>query len=220
MNRSWQRTCRPGEGERHTADSGFSLIEVLVGMALMAVVTTIFTTGVVAMYRTSNTVDATSDAQGRTLTSFYRLEREVRYAQQINAPRRLPGTRDYAVEYVVKGADSVRQCVQLVLPRRGGDLRRRQWPLGETATTPSTVIAPGLTVGPVDAAHPAPAAFVVHAAGSNGSDFDRLQVYLTTSNDARAAAARVFELQFTALNTVQDAARAPATECITAPTGG
>lgn len=183
-------------------------------MSLMAVVTTIFTTAVLTMYRTSNNVETSAEAQGRILTAFYRLEREIRYAEQINPPRRTAGLGHYIVDYVIKDAENVRQCVQLVLPAQGGDFRRRQWPLGEQPEAPSSVIASGLRIGPVDAAHPSPTAFVVHGAGTNGSDFDRLIVYLATDGEARAAGApQLYELQFTALNTVQEGARAPANGC-------
>jgi prepilin-type N-terminal cleavage/methylation domain-containing protein len=205
------------------ADDGMTLIEILVGMVLMGIVMAIFTTGVLAMYKTGRSVDSATEAQTRMLSSFNRLEREIRYAEQINPPRKL--SADYVVEYVITDSDSVDQCVQLWL-KANGDLKRRQWPVGGAATTPSVAIATGLTVGPADITlYPAgPAPFTVYRAGdpdglsATVSNFDRLIVYLTTTNDSSVAGnSRLFNLQFTALNTVQPADRRPDSDCVRVP---
>jgi prepilin-type N-terminal cleavage/methylation domain-containing protein len=206
------------------ADDGMTLIEILVGMVLMGMVMAIFTTGVLAMYKTGKSVDTATEAQTRMLSSFNRLEREIRYAEQVNPPRSI-APADYVVEYVITDSNSVDQCVQLWL-KSNGDLKRREWPVGGAATTPSVAIATGLAVGPADTAlYPAgPAPFTVYRAGAAGglpatvSNFDRLIVYLATTNDSSVVGnSRLFNLQFTALNTVQPAQRRPDSDCVRVP---
>jgi type II secretory pathway pseudopilin PulG len=174
-------------------DDGVTLVDVMVSMAVMSVVVAVFTSGIVDMFRTANHADAAAAAQAQILTSFNRLEREIRYAQRIMEPHAV--ANGFAVEFVINDASGVLQCTQLVL-MDGGAMTEQQWPAGESPTKPATTIATGLE--PKEAEP-----FLQLAAGTLGSNFDRLQVRVTTTvGTGRTAQTRSFDLQYTALNTV------------------
>jgi Tfp pilus assembly protein PilV len=178
-------------------DSGVTLIDVMVAMTLMSVLLAVFTAGIIDMYRTANRAESTAEAQTRTVAAFNRLERQIRYAERITKERLLPNN-DYVVEFAMNDSVNALQCIQLRIPENGGDLTARQWTAGSTPTKPATTVVTGIT-------RPSPAEppFTRKAAGSAGSNFDRLVVQVTTTvGGDRNEQTRAFDLQFTALNTV------------------
>jgi prepilin-type N-terminal cleavage/methylation domain-containing protein len=182
-------------------DRGFSLVEVMVGSAVMSVVMAIATAGFVQMYQAAEASDSAAQAQSNLTDAFAKLDREVRYAYRIN-PAHQVGTTAYAVEYLIDNGTHKLLCVQLSLPIGGGALRRRQWPQTTTSADPAA-----MTTGVANdlvTATPQVNPFVVQRAPT-GSNFDRLLVNVNSTVGAAASGStRNYNLQFTALNTTVD----------------
>jgi prepilin-type N-terminal cleavage/methylation domain-containing protein len=189
---------------RKRGDDGFTLLEVMVGAALMSVVMAIATSGFVDMYRSSEITDSATTAQSDLTDTFNRLDKEIRYAYRIN-PAYPIGTTAYGVNYVVadSNGDGYFTCVELSLPVDGGTLTRRTWPqkagLGMTTTT-SGALAADLSSSTAGSSP-----FTV-LTGQSDSNFDRLvlNVNSTVGTSGASSVTRTFSVQFTALNT-QDA---------------
>lgn len=185
---------------RRRADDGFTLLEVMIGAALMSVVMAIATSGFVEMYRTSEITDSAATAQSDLTDTFARLDREIRYAYRINAAYQI-GTTAYGVDYVLAdaGGDGF-TCVQLSLPLTGGTLTRRTWPQRKDsadAAATSSALATDLS-----GATPGAGPFSVLGANAD-SNYDRLvlDVRSTVGTSSRSSVTRTFSIQFTALNT-------------------
>ncbi|BCJ45713.1 hypothetical protein GCM10010168_58670 [Actinoplanes ianthinogenes] len=174
-----------------TDDRGFSLIDLMVSMSLMAVFMAIFTTGIVQMYRTAGRAEATQAVQGNLDVAFERLDDEVRYAKAISKP----DTDGHWVEYLtVDGA--AQTCTGLRL--QGGLLQRRTWASGATPGSTWNTLASGVSG--------------TFTAGSRADQRQQLTVQLSarfTADDA----ARETSFQFTALNSDATASKTNDTVC-------
>jgi prepilin-type N-terminal cleavage/methylation domain-containing protein len=180
-------------------DEGFSLIEVMVGSAIMSVVMAIATSGFVTMFRATDRAEASALTQTSLTASFARLDRDLRYAFRVNAPGAADGF--YFVDYVIPDADNVQQCVRLSLPLDGGTLSRHQWPQASTSADPAATV--GTVATGVQPAAAGTNPFTLTPAGSGSSNFDRLGVALSSSVGLTGLGrTRTYDLQFTALNTL------------------
>lgn len=194
---------------RERDDSGFSLIEVMVGSAVMSVVMAIATAGFVQMYHATEEADSAATAQSNLTDAFAKLDREVRYAYRINPAYQL-GTTAYAVDYLIDNGTDPLLCVQISMPIDGGALVRLQWPETSTSADPAA-ISTGVAADLV----PATAGvnpFTVKSAGTDTSNFDRLLVNVNSTIGVDAnGSTRNYNLQFTALNTTVNDASVPTT---------
>jgi prepilin-type N-terminal cleavage/methylation domain-containing protein len=189
-------------------DAGFSLMEVMVGSALMSVVMAIATAAFVHMYRTTTITEANALTEANLMSSFAKLDRDVRYAYRVNAPYQ-PDANTFAVDYVVPDANNALLCVQLTLPVSGGALIRRQWPQTSTSADPAAVtagVAANLvtanTITDASGAQVPANPFTLRTTGQDGSNFDRLRINVnSTVGFSDKGATRNYSLQFTALNT-------------------
>jgi len=140
---------------KEESDAGFTLIDTLMSTVVMTVVMAVFTSSILAMYRTANAADAKAFAQTQISMALERLDREVRYAEGIS--KVLPGEKSVDFLTVRQGR---RQCVQVRL--LNGVLARRTWtyqrtPLdlspwttlasSVTSAAPFTYVAPTATLG-------------------------------------------------------------------------
>ena len=182
-------------------DDGFSLIELMISMALMSIVTIISASGFVHMFRTTALTETAARTQTSTLLAFSKLDRDVRYAERINPPyTRTNG--DFAVDFVIRDDHGVAQCVRLTLPAAGGALTRLQWPQAGTPTG----VSPATVALDMQTANGSSTPFTRIAAGTQSSYYDRLRVQLQSSIGVTGAGAtRTFDLRFTALNTASTA---------------
>lgn len=117
-------------------DDGFSLVEILVVLGITAIIGAVFTTGVIALYRTAGAEDNDYATQSQTSQALLRLEKQVRYAYSIGTPH-TEATVPY-LEYLVMTPASatsttlVKRCVQLRLS--GARLQSRYWTAGSAST--------------------------------------------------------------------------------------
>lgn len=183
-------------------DDGVTLIEVVVAMSIMSIVGALFTVAINQIYRSTNTVESSFEAQRQIEAMYVRLDQEIRYARSISDPAQVTG--DWYVEYLLS-VSNLDTCVELRVNSGTRELQRRQWtqnvvPLAPTAWT---VLATNIT-----AATP----FTVIAADKGsltGFRYQRLTLAMTSvsggggggpSNTGRNGATREANVTFTALN--------------------
>lgn len=184
-------TRMPWTRPRAGADTGMTLIELMVSLTVMSVFMTIFTSGVIQMYRAANKDEAASTAQSQVNLAFLRLDKEIRYAAGLSAPD-LVGADPY-VEYLTTNTGAA-VCTELRLHLANGQLQRRTWTRGAVPVTPTPWIP--LASG-VSSATP----FTVSAADPT-YNFQRLRLALTaTSGKGGTAVSKQSDVTFTALNT-------------------
>jgi prepilin-type N-terminal cleavage/methylation domain-containing protein len=186
-------------------DVGFSLAEVMVAMALLSLVGMLATAGLVRMYATAGRSESAASAQAQLLIAVQRLQREVRYASGVSAPRQ---AGDWYVEFMTVRYAGPPECVQvrlLVGPKR---LERRTWLRGAVPAGGWGVLASEVAAGGA-------APFTLIAAGERGSGHQRLSIDLTVA--AGTSAERRAALTLVALNTSPDTARDVCTEGRGAP---
>ena len=129
-------------GARVRHDGGFSLIEIMVVLGIMSVITAVFTTGVLQIYRSTVSAEADSVTQSQLSQALLRLDKSLRYAYSIGAVH-IEGTTPY-VEYLVLTAvpgqtTYAKSCIQLRLTGTASpnlQLQSRSWAT-TTPTSPS-----------------------------------------------------------------------------------
>src|SRR5690554_5723000 len=80
-------------------DVGMTLTELIVAMGIFMAVLAVFGAAIVTMSQTTVRAQATSDSTSQVRTVFQRMDKEVRYASEINMPGAAGG--DLYVEYLV-----------------------------------------------------------------------------------------------------------------------
>src|SRR5579875_3477479 len=109
-------------------DRGTTMLEMVVGMTVLAIFMSIFTGSMLLMTNTANTVEATTISAGQVNNAFLRLDRTVRYASAISPIVPPTGSGDWHVEFVsetLSGAATVDTCTQLRIDH--GQLQQRTW---------------------------------------------------------------------------------------------
>ena len=186
-------------------EAGTTLMELIVGMALMSIFMSIFLTSVLLMTKTANKVEATSITASQTNQAFLRLDKTVRYASAISTPGVASASGDWYVELdspatTVGGYDT---CTQLRID--SGRLQQRTWTIANGAaistTAPTwTSIASFLTNGSASATS-ADVPFAAPTASTSASTtFQQLQVVLVATSGNSSSATNRTQMTFTALN--------------------
>jgi prepilin-type N-terminal cleavage/methylation domain-containing protein len=132
-----------GHHHRRTpdADTGLTLMEVVVAMSIMLVMMAGVTAGLVQIFKLTSVTGTKAVAQSQVRLVLLRLDRQVRYASGISTPHIDASSVQY-VEYkfVEKGRST---CVQLRVT--GGNLQQRSWTSGTFAPTSWATLASGVT---------------------------------------------------------------------------
>jgi prepilin-type N-terminal cleavage/methylation domain-containing protein len=139
-------------GPRRTllaGDAGLTLSEMIVSLAIMSVFLTVFTGGILQMFRMTNKSESAAVAQSQLTVVFQRLDREIRYATAIGTPGVGPNGTDQYVQYVVVES-GVSTCRQLQLTANAELLQTRSWTRSALPAAPSawTTLASGVTSVP------------------------------------------------------------------------
>ena len=116
------RKQRDGEG-------GFTLIELVVAMGLFTIFVALFLTAVVALIRGSGQAQVTAETSSQALLVFQSIDRQVRYADAINAPGNGTSGARY-IEYRIPGESApsgVDTCHQWRFVPSSGRIQTRQW---------------------------------------------------------------------------------------------
>src|SRR5450631_3656740 len=121
--------------QRSRDEQGFSLIELLVSMAIFAVLLSVMMSVIIAMTKSSNKTQSIADAAAQGLRATQALDKELRYAVWINpstptAPATISAT---SISFEGLTNAGVVQCYQWQLT--GGVLKHRSWPSASTTAS-------------------------------------------------------------------------------------
>lgn len=183
---------------RPTGDDGTTLIELMVGMAIMAVFMSIFTAAIVMMTQTANKVEAVSITSAQTSQAFLRLDKTVRYAAAITTPAVSTGTGDWYVE--LDNTTNGEVCTQLRVDKTTMQLQQRTWTVNVGSASSWTPLADYITNGgAASGSATVPFSFPAPATGVS-TTFQRLQLVLVSMNGNAATSTNQSQMTFTALN--------------------
>jgi len=192
---------------RVPAERGTTLIELMVGMALMSIFGGMFTGGVVMMNRAENKVESVNLTSARLNQAFHSLDKTVRYAAAISQPAR--GTSgDWYVEFSTT-ATGTQVCTQLRVDSQ--QLQRRTWTVLNSIGSLASAWAPiasGITNGTASAGTSSQP-FVANPLVGNAS-FQRLTVNLVSSSSpGPGQTTSLSSASFSALNSTSSVPGAP-----------
>jgi prepilin-type N-terminal cleavage/methylation domain-containing protein len=170
-------------------DSGFTLVELIVAMAVFAIFLTMLIASVIGITRASSRAQLLTQSSSSVLAVFQNLDRQIRYANAIN----FPGTGASGARYVEfrTGSDSsssgVTTCTQWRFNPTTKTIQSRQWPdvTGATATAWSTKITTVVNLG--GATYP----FQMIPAAVNGSAMQQLVLSVSSGTDLTTPGAAI-----------------------------
>jgi Tfp pilus assembly protein FimT len=196
------RSCRLRVFARRAlrSESGLSLMELVVGLTIMAIFMAIFTASVSMMYNTTSKTEALSDTASQLSIAFNRLDTSVRYASAISAPGQ--SGSDWYVEWQSTYTGSA-TCTQVRVDATKGQLQQRSWtPATDGSATGLTVwlpLASGLQLTDPDSGA-AVTPFTVTAVGT-AIPYQQLSFHLIAEATGRAGVTTtVTSVTFTAFN--------------------
>jgi prepilin-type N-terminal cleavage/methylation domain-containing protein len=140
----------PAAQERPPRDAGFTLVEYTVAMMIFTVVIAITAGGIALMARDVVKTTNLSTSTDQIRLAFNRLDRQVRYASEVNFPVSVSGTRWY-VEFLTLDGKGVPTCHQWRLDTATDRLQERWWPAAAVpGTAPAwTTVASNIANDPV-----------------------------------------------------------------------
>jgi prepilin-type N-terminal cleavage/methylation domain-containing protein len=114
------------------AQSGFSLIELVVAMTIFSIFVGLFLIAVVGLARGTTRAKLTAESSSGVLLVFQNIDRQVRYADAITVPGQgASGSRYRYVEFRTPAAstrEGVTKCTQWRFDSVEGVIASRQWP--------------------------------------------------------------------------------------------
>ena len=170
-------------------ETGFTLVELIVAMAVFAIFLTMLVASVIGITRASSRAQLLTQSSSSVLAVFQNLDRQIRYANAIN----FPGTGASGARYVEfrTGADSsasgVTTCTQWRFNPTTKTIQSRQWQdvTGAVATAWSTKITTVVDLG--GATYP----FQMIPAAVNGSAMQQLILSVSSGTDLTTPGAAI-----------------------------
>ncbi len=182
-------------------DRGTSMMEMIVGMGLLAVFMAMFTGTMLSLYKASNHTESVTVTSGQLNAAFLRLDKLVRYASAISTPSTAPnGAGNYYVEIQATNSGST-VCTQLRLNTSTDVLAQRSWQV-PSAGTATNITAFGTLASGIE---PDGQPFVLTPDGS--VDFEQLTFNLQSSLGSQGTSSDS-DITFTALNSNDSSQRA------------
>lgn len=182
-----------------TDDRGSTLMELVVGMALLAIFLSIFTGVMLMMSRSVGKVEAAAGSAKQVDSVFLLLDRTLHYADAIGVPGRAGATNDWHVEFETT-TDSVHRCTQLRV--HGTAFQQRSWTTDGTAyasVSAWTTLAPNVTNGADGDTSPTRPFSTPPLAGSGRQQLT-VTIAASAATSASTSAALTHSMTFTALN--------------------
>lgn len=125
---------------RKCDSDGFTIIELLIAMMLLAIVSTSFLAATNSIYQGVHKQQGITDAADGNRRAIYMFDKQVRYASAINSPA-TAADGNYYIEYLwskSNGSLDTQTCTQWRLNPTTDVLQWRSWTSGTTpATTPT-----------------------------------------------------------------------------------
>lgn len=191
-------------------DDGFTLVELLVSMALLVVVLGIFSASFLDLQRSVTKQGAVVDAQAATRKVFQLLDKQVRYANAVNDPGYSTlGTGDQYVEFQSGDQGAPQVCTQLRVERGTGLLQTRSWTVSSSG---ALVLAPAFSTVAAGLVLSSPVSVFV-APQPGPAKLRRLTVSLSVRDGgptATTSGASTSTTTFTAANSTTPTAPSPA----------
>jgi type II secretory pathway pseudopilin PulG len=179
------------------------MIELVVGMTLMAVFMTLFTAAITTMYRSANKAESLSRTSTQLNLAFDKLDSSARYASSISTPGRGAGGAWYVELRTTNTGSPV--CTQLKVDPASQQVQRRSWPSPLPAGTPVpawTSVATNITNGASTGGADQPFVLVLP---SSTVPYQQLRVHLeATTGSSDSGTSSVADVQFTAVNSSSD----------------
>jgi prepilin-type N-terminal cleavage/methylation domain-containing protein len=196
--------CTP---KRLQAEAGFTLIELMISIILLAVVSTAFLAATNSVYKGIHKEQGIANALDGNRRALQVLDKQVRYASAINTPGVVAGA--FYIEYLWTKTSTIAQdtptCTQWKLTT-DDKLQYRSWKSGvpQASTLPFTTVDTSVINDPVSRPP-----FKLLPSSENGvsMQYQRLQVDLVAARDTGSVNTAS---TLTALNTPNSAALAAA----------
>jgi prepilin-type N-terminal cleavage/methylation domain-containing protein len=181
------------------SDAGFSLMETIVGMAIMAIFMSLFTSALLSMFNAANKASTVNQTASQLNIAFGRLDKQVRYAAAISPEGQSGGA--WYVEFLTTntGTDI---CSQLKLDPTTQLLQERTWTVpsaGAAVASGWSQLANNVTNGGQSSTSPdRPFQFI---ATSGAARFEQLTIRLFAEQRSNnSTTSSVSSVTFTALN--------------------
>lgn len=124
---------------RVRGEGGFTLVELLVAMGIFTTLLTFMVVAIGAMVTDLRKTQGIADASDQARRAFERLDKQVRYADAINAPTKV-GTNWY-VEFRTTDVQQRHLCRQWRLVTGTDQLQQRSW-TADTTPSPAPAWSP------------------------------------------------------------------------------
>lgn len=170
-------------------DAGYTLTEVMVSTAVMAVASALTLSGVVMAFRFTSRTELTAQEQSQAHTVFARLDQQLHYAYGFSLPAQVNGR--WYVEYQTSDSKGD-TCAQIRVDPVNGILQTRNQ-TGANAPSSWSVLASYVT-------NPIKLARVI--AATDGQSHQQLQMQLALrAGSSAAGSVSTTSMTFVALNT-------------------
>jgi prepilin-type N-terminal cleavage/methylation domain-containing protein len=194
MRRLREGDAVPAQLER-TDDEGYTLVELIVSMSILAVLISIFMAAMTQEYKDTVRTQAVSTAADETLRTMNRLDHTIRFASAVNRPVEV-GTNwylEYQLTATLNGAQPL--CTQWKFDSTADTLAYRTWTVTGGAVTPTPFVTTSVHV----VNNPATQQPFTFLPADSVYTRQRIQVFLIVQNN-RGNGAQI-RSTFTALNT-------------------
>lgn len=175
---------RPQQALRRE-DRGFTLIEMVVAIGILAIFMTLFLSAIVGLTRGTTQAKLNAETSSEVLIVFQGMDRQVRYADAINRP----GTGASGAKYIEfrtpssSSASGLTMCTQWRFTPANGTIEMRQWQDIAGATVAPWSVKSASIIAVSGANYP----FKMEPATATGSARQQLVLTLHAGNpDAKA----------------------------------
>lgn len=110
-------------------DAGFTLVEMMISVAIFAIFVAIFIASVVGLARGTTSARVTAESSSGVLNVFENIDRKVRWSDAINRPGQGASGSTY-IEFQLpasSSSDNTTRCVQWQYDPAGGTIATRTW---------------------------------------------------------------------------------------------
>ncbi|UQX89544.1 hypothetical protein M6D93_05925 [Jatrophihabitans telluris] len=195
---------RVRDGAEHDPDdreAGTSMLEVVVGMALMSIFMAMFTGAILLMTKSTSKAESMTNVSTQTNNAFLKLDKIVRYAADISTPGQSGGSGAWYVEISTTNTGP-QLCTQFRIDLATNQLQQRSWTVLSTgAATPMNPawipLAGQVTNGDAAAGSTQP----FQLSTGSGAVYEQLTVRLqTTDGSANTTSTNNSTVTFSAVN--------------------
>jgi prepilin-type N-terminal cleavage/methylation domain-containing protein len=184
------RMFREREARRSRGDRGFTVIELMIAVAIFGIFITVVTSSIVSIMKASTKVQVTAKSTSGELAVFERFDHQLRYADSINWPGVGSPSGDTYIEFRTPASSTTGGvnplCTQWRYDILSHSLQSRTWS-DVTGATPPAVWETDLTNMPNDGGATYP--FQLLPAANGLANMQELTLRLDTGNGAVAGAA-------------------------------